>query len=126
MATSTFGSTSDTIKDTLHSIGDAATRVSGRVSDKAAELGEKASALGQSAVGAIDAKRAPLANGLDSAASTLLSGATSLEDTASYLRSNKLRDMLGDVQGAIKAYPTAALIGAVVVGFAAGRLLRRG
>ena len=125
MATSTFGSTSDTIKDTLHSIGDAAARVSGRVSDKASELGEKASAIGQSAVGAIDAQRAPLAHGFDNAASTLLSGAGSLEDTASYLRNNKLRDMLGDVQGALKAYPTAALIGAVVIGFAAGSLLRR-
>jgi ABC-type transporter Mla subunit MlaD len=126
MTNHNHGSTSDTIKDTLHSIGDAATRVSDRVSDTTSDMGKKASAFGQSAVSAIDATRAPLANGIKSAASTLHSGADSLEDTAKYLRKNKLSDMLGDVGGALKAYPTAALIGAVVIGFAAGRILRRG
>ena len=38
----------------------------------------------------------------------------------------KLGDALGEAQRLIKEYPAAALIGAVVVGFAAGRLLRRG
>ena len=33
--------------------------------------------------------------------------------------------MASDVRKVIKAYPAAALIGAVVVGFAAGRMLRR-
>jgi hypothetical protein len=49
-----------------------------------------------------------------------------LDDTASWLRNMNVRDMWSDVEGTIKAYPVAALIGAVVVGFAAGRLLRRG
>ena len=126
MASTTFGNASDTIKGTLSNLGDAATRVSDKVTDTASELGQKASAIGHSAVGAIDAKRAPVADGLDSAASTLHSGATSLEDSAEYLRNNKVRDILRDVQGALKAYPTAALIGAVAVGFVAGRMLRRG
>ncbi len=125
MSNHTHGSTTDTITDALNGIGDAATRVSDRVSGTASDLGKKASAFGQSAVGAIDASRAPIAKGIKSAASTLHSGADSLEDTAAYLRKNKLRDMLGDVAGAIKAYPTAALIGAVVIGFAAARIMRR-
>ena len=39
--------------------------------------------------------------------------------------SDKVDDLLGDAQRLLKAYPAAALIGAVVIGFAAGRLLRR-
>lgn len=96
MSNTTFGSATDAVKDTI-----------------------------SSTVGAIDAQRKPLAKGIDSAASTLHSGADSLESTASYLRKNKVGDMLGDIGGLVKAYPTVALIGAVVLGFAAGRMLRR-
>jgi ElaB/YqjD/DUF883 family membrane-anchored ribosome-binding protein len=45
---------------------------------------------------------------------------------ADYVREKKVRDMVADVGACIKAYPTQALIGAVVVGFFAGRMLRRG
>lgn len=48
-----------------------------------------------------------------------------LDDTATWLRNMNVRDMWSDVEGTIKEYPVAALIGAVAVGFAAGRLLRR-
>lgn len=100
MTTSTFGSTAAGIKDTINdSVG--------------------------AAVDAIDAKRKPLAAGIDSAASTLQSGADTLGNTASYIRKNKVGDMWSDIGGLVKAYPTVALIGAVVVGFAAGRMLRR-
>ena len=82
------------------------------------------------------AQLTPIAGGIDSAASGLHAGANTLENTASYLRDNsvgdmasdvnsRIGDMLGEVQKVIKAYPAAALIGAVVVGFAAGRMLRR-
>jgi hypothetical protein len=107
MSNTTFESVTDSIKDTINS----------RVG---------------AAVGAIDSTRAPIAGGIESAASTLHSGARTLdsgartlENTADYLRTNQLGDMWGDIAGVIKAHPTAALIGAVVVGFAAGRLLRR-
>jgi len=103
MANSVFGSTTEAINDVKD-------KISGGVG---------------AAVSAIDAKRAPLAGGLESAAAGLHTGAGSLEDTASYLRNNKLNDMWGDVQGMIKRYPGVALIGAVVIGFAAGRLIRR-
>lgn len=97
MSSTTFESAADSVKDTI-----------------------------TGTVGAIDAQRKPLANGIDTAASRLHSGADSLENTASYLRKNKVGDMVDDISGLVKAYPTVALIGAVVVGFAAGRMLRRG
>lgn len=49
-----------------------------------------------------------------------------IDDAASYFRDKQARDIWSDVEEQMKAYPVAALIGAVVVGFAAGRLLRRG
>src|SRR4051812_10345969 len=72
------------------------------------------------AVNAIDAKRAPIASSIDAAATSLHAGADSLESTASWLRNKNVRDMWSDVEGTIKDYPVAALLGAVVVGFAAG------
>lgn len=49
-----------------------------------------------------------------------------IDDAAAYFRDKQARDVWSDVEEQVKAYPVAALIGAVVVGFAAGRLLRRG
>jgi len=92
--------------------------VASRAQDKASELGHRASEFGHKAVGAIDAHRATAANGLDSAADKL--GAS-----ADYLRGNKLSDMVSDLGKFVKANPGPALIGAVVVGFCAGRMLRR-
>ncbi len=60
---------------------------------------------------------------------------TSFEDAADAVQdaaldvasdvSRRLSDALGDAQRLLKEYPAVALIGAVVIGFAAGRLLRR-
>jgi phage-related protein len=103
MSTTTFGSATEAIKDLKDTIN-------GSVG---------------AAVSAIDAKRAPIASGIETAASKLQSGADTLEGTAHYLRKNKVGDMWDDLADVVKAHPTAALIGAVVVGFAAGRMLRR-
>lgn len=113
-----------TIKGTLHNIGDAATRIS----DKVSEFGESAATAAQNAVKAVDAQRAPIAKGIDSAASVLHAGGDSLENTATYIRQNKVSKMLGDVKSVLKANPTATLIGAMVVAFAVGRMTttRRG
>lgn len=104
MPNTIFGSTTEAIKDTINgSVG--------------------------STVDAIDSTRAPIASGIESAASTLHSSAGSLEQAASWLRNKNVQDMWGDVEetvtSAVKTYPVATLLGAVVVGFAAGRLLRR-
>ena len=107
MATSTFESTADAIKSAAARIGDATSRVQ-----------DTASALGHRAVSAIDAQRANAANGLDGTA-------TGLHATAGYIRENRVKDMVADVTAYVKAHPAQALIGAVAVGFIAGRMLRR-
>jgi ElaB/YqjD/DUF883 family membrane-anchored ribosome-binding protein len=92
--------------------------ISSRAQDKASELGQRASELGHKAVGAIDAHRGSAAKGLDSVADKL--GAS-----ADYVRDNKMADMVSDLGKFVKANPGPALIGALVVGFCAGRMLRR-
>ena len=133
MANKTFGSSSDTIGD---QIGD----VTSRMQERASELGQKASEFGHNAVGAIDARRVTAASGLESAAEGLHANADilppsasrfahqtsdKLEATASYVRKNRSGDMLSDLEGLVSEYPAQALLGAVAVGFLAGRLLRR-
>ena len=48
-----------------------------------------------------------------------------LSATADYVRDNTMRDAMADLKSYVKAHPTQALVGAVVVGFMAGRLLQR-
>jgi ElaB/YqjD/DUF883 family membrane-anchored ribosome-binding protein len=136
VANKNLGSSSDTVSDAASSLGDMASRVT----DKASELAHKATELGQKAVGAIDAQRGSAAIALDSAAAGVHAhadklpptvspfahqAADKLVDTADYVRENKMRDMWADLEGYLKAHPTQALLGAVVVGFCAGRMLRR-
>jgi ElaB/YqjD/DUF883 family membrane-anchored ribosome-binding protein len=114
--------------------------VASRAQDKASELGQRASELGQKAVGAIDAHRGSAAKGLDSAAAGIHANADTLPPMASafahqaadnlgasadYVRGNKMADMVSDLGKYVKANPGPALIGALVVGFCAGRMLRR-
>lgn len=63
-----------------------------------------------------------MATTLESAADNIKN---KIDDAAAYFRDKEARDIWSDVEAQVKAYPVAALIGAVVVGFAAGRLLRR-
>jgi ElaB/YqjD/DUF883 family membrane-anchored ribosome-binding protein len=122
--------------DTTSKIGD----VASRVQDKAADLGHRASEIGQKAVGAIDAQRGAAASGLDSAAEGLHANASKLPssvspyahqaanklgDTADYVRGNRVQDMVSDLGKFVKANPTQAIVGALVIGFFAGRMLRR-
>ena len=61
--------------------------------------------------------------------STFDSTAENIKESVSGIASDmseKLGDVLGEAQRIIKENPAAALIGALVIGFAAGRLLRRG
>lgn len=56
------------------------------------------------------------------------SAAEALKDAANDVASDvnrRVGDMLSDAQRLIREYPAPALIGALVIGFAAGRLLRR-
>ena len=108
--------------------------------DEAAELAQQATDFGRKAVGALDAPRSTAASAIDSAATALHTNAErlpatvgrfahqtadTLSTTADYVRDNTMRDVVTDLQAYVKAHPTQALVGAVVVGFMAGRLLQR-
>jgi tRNA U55 pseudouridine synthase TruB len=84
----------------------------------------------------VDRQRENAARGLDRAASGLQEGmgsatkvahgvADSMKTTASYLRSHSFADMGNDIVSVARRHPTQALISAVIIGFVAGRLIRR-
>jgi len=49
-----------------------------------------------------------------------------IDDAVEFVRDGGLRTMADDAASYLKAHPTQALIGAVVLGFWAGRMARRG
>ena len=104
---------------------------------------QAASKLGQSAAHAVDSGRTTAAERLQSTADGLRSAserlpggpkvrqfanrtADGLDRTVRYLRDRQASDMWMDVQQGAKARPVPFLIGAVAIGFVAGRMLRRG
>ena len=106
------------------------------------KLRDEASAIGQSALDAIDSGRGAAARGVHGTADVLRSAADALpgapkvrefadgaarmlDGTAKYLRDRQPKDMLDDFHTRAKANPVAFLIGALAVGFLAGRMLRR-
>jgi hypothetical protein len=111
--------------------------------DSAAKMvRDEASTIGQNALDALDSGRGAAARGVQSTADALRSTANALpgapkvkefadgavnmlDGTARYLRDRQPKDMLGDLQTQAKANPVAFLIGALAVGFLAGRMLRR-
>ena len=111
-------------------------------SSTATRVRESAAKLGQKAVEAVDSGRSGAARGIHSTAETIRSAADSLpggpkvrqfasqaaeklDSTADYLREKQAKDMLEDLQEQTKAKPIPFLIGALAVGFIAGRMLRR-
>jgi hypothetical protein len=48
-----------------------------------------------------------------------------LSNTVDYFRENDMRAITNDFKGYLQSHPTHALIGAVVLGFLAGRAIRR-
>jgi hypothetical protein len=100
------------------------------------------SRLGQSAADAVDSGRRAAADGIQTAAETLRSAtdrlpggpavreyanrtAEGLDRTVHYLRERNPRDMWMDLQEGAKARPVPFILGALALGFVAGRLLRR-
>ena len=49
-----------------------------------------------------------------------------VDDTVDYVRKQDFKAMMNDLTGYVKSHPGQALLGAVIVGFVAGRLVRRG
>lgn len=99
-------------------------------------LTDTSSRIQEKASGALHTGRIAIADGLDGAAARLDAGADrvasaahaaadKLEVSASYVRKNNGRTMLRDAQDIIKAHPVKVVLGAVVLGFLAGRTVRR-
>ena len=111
------------------------------VADAAGRAQETAKRYGQRAMDAVESGRQSAASTLDDAASGIRAKADSLPGgadvskfarraadkiggAAQYLRDHEVKDMMSEVQDFIKEHPAQALIGAVVVGFLAGRSMR--
>jgi len=99
-------------------------------------LADASSRLQDKASGALHNGRIAVADGLDGAAARLNDGgdrvagaahdaADKLEVSANYVRKNNRGAMLRDMQDIVKAHPGKVVIGAVVLGFLAGRAFRR-
>jgi hypothetical protein len=99
-------------------------------------LADAASRAQEKASGALHSGRLAIADGLDGAAARLndsgdrVAGAAhdaadKLEVSASYVRKHNRGAMLRDMQDIIKAHPGKVVLGAVVLGFLAGRTFRR-
>jgi hypothetical protein len=104
--------------------------------------GNRSESFAADAAEAVESDRESAARGIHSAAEKIRSAAEQLpggekvrhfagqaaqtfDRTASYLRETEPRAMLDDLVNQTKARPMAFLIGAVAVGFVAGRMLRR-
>lgn len=61
----------------------------------------------------------------DRIASATLTASDRLGSAASYVRVNNGKDMVGDIESLIKAHPGKFVVGAVVLGFLAGRAFSR-
>jgi ElaB/YqjD/DUF883 family membrane-anchored ribosome-binding protein len=124
----------DTLSDTAQNVKD-------KVADTAATAKQKVSGVGRQATEKIDEKRAPAADALQGAASTLHekaeelpggetvrsvahSAAEKLESTAGYIREHDVRAMVSDVEEIVKRNPGPSLLIAVAVGFLIGRAFR--
>ena len=99
-------------------------------------LADASSRLQDKASEAFRAGRIATADGLDAAASGIKAGgddvaefahdaAGSLKATAKYVRKHDGARIVDDIESLITAHPGKALLGAVLVGFFAGRAFRR-
>ncbi len=112
------------------------------LADAANRAQEEAKRYGKRALDAVESGRQSAASTLDSAASGIRSKADSLPGgadvsrfarraadkiggAAQYLREHEVRDMMSEAESFIKEHPTQALLGAALVGFLAGRSMRR-
>ena len=97
-----------------HGIDQAANRMKDNVSDFGSKAGEVADAA--------ERKGAKIVEGIETAASAVRDR---VDDTVSYFRDHDARAVADDLKSYVKSHPTQALIGAIAIGFFAGRLIRR-
>ena len=87
----------------------------GRAQDWAAEKAE-------SATDQVKGLRDKVTHGIESAAHQVKE---QVDSTVSYFREHDAKAVMNDLTSYVKSHPTQALIGAAIVGFIAGRLVRR-
>ena len=111
----------------------------GKWSDAAQDAKQRASDMGRNAMESLDRGRQTAANKLDSAASSLRNvqssgrvgdmahrAADKIERTAHYMRDHDVRDMVTDVEGAVRRNPGPSLAIAAAFGFLLGTALFSG
>ena len=108
----------------------------------ASQPASRATEFGWKAASVIDERREAIADGIESAASSLHSKAEllpggekvagamhttadAMERAADYVRDQDVRDMLSDAQRIVKRHPGAALLTAAAVGFLLARAFSR-
>jgi ElaB/YqjD/DUF883 family membrane-anchored ribosome-binding protein len=110
-----------------------------RVSDTANQARDKASEYGRTAVDKLDQGRTSAANALQRTASSLRNAggegrmgevargaAQKIEHAATYMRDHDVRDMMSDVEGAVRRNPGPSLLIAAAFGFLLGSAIRGG
>ncbi len=99
-------------------------------------LADASSRIQEKASDAFHTGRIATADSLDSAAASINAGgdrvaefahstADTLGSSAKYVRKHDSRDMVHDIESLVKAHPGKALLGALVLGFFAGRAFSR-
>jgi ElaB/YqjD/DUF883 family membrane-anchored ribosome-binding protein len=109
-----------------------------RVSDTANQAKDKASEYGRTAVDKLDQGRNTAASALQRTASSLRGAgggrvgdvanraADTIERTATYMRDHDVRDMMSDVDGAVRRNPGPSLLIGAAFGFLLGSAIRGG
>ena len=113
------------------------------LADGVQTMRDKGTEVGRRAALQIDASRGAVAKGLEGVAqsihgsadavtkagttvSSMAHGAAdTLASTARYVRDHKTNEMFAQVEGLVRAHPGKSLLAAAVIGFMAGRVLRR-
>jgi ElaB/YqjD/DUF883 family membrane-anchored ribosome-binding protein len=121
-------------------VGGSQQSVGQRLNDAASQAKNKATELGHTAMDKIEQGRQAAAGSLSGAASSVRSGlhntstaidragertASTLENTAAYMRDHDVRGMMRDAEDAIKRNPGPALLAAAAFGFLLGSAMRR-
>ena len=131
----------DDIQDTVDQSQDTLTNVKNKVTEGANKAKDKAEEIGRNVQTRIDETRAPAADKLQTAASTLhekadnLPGgqtvaglahktADTMQATAEYVRQHDVQDMMSDVESFVRRHPGQSLLAAAAVGFLVGRSFR--
>ena len=126
MANNEFGSSgfnADTVADATSRMQDQAKRYGQRAMDAVESSRESAPSTLDSAVSGIRSKADALPGGAD-VSQFARRAADKIGATAQYIREHEVKDMMSEVEDFIKSHPAQALLGAVVVGFLAGRSMR--